>query len=145
MSEATSIGMAKPSPSDPVALAATAVVSPTTAPVPSHRAPPEDPRAIGASVWIMSCRTIALGDDPAAEAAHHADGDRRPAGEAERRPDGDGRLADAQVLGRAEDGRRPGRRRRGGSSSTATTATSVDSSMPDDVPGERRCRRPGRS
>src|SRR5581483_5193061 len=49
-----SIGVANPRPSAPTSLTAMAVVTPTTAPELSSSAPPDEPGAIGASVWIMS-------------------------------------------------------------------------------------------
>ena len=96
--------MAKPRPSVPDSVIATAVVIPTRAPFVSNRPPPDDPAAIDASVWIMpvSACVAAVGVDRAVQRTDDAERHRRAAFEPERRADRDRRLADLQRCRLAE-------------------------------------------
>ena len=96
------IGIARPSPTP-----ATAVLIPTTRPLPSTSAPPELPGFSAASVWITS--SIDARGAPVARGQRAAergdDAGRHRAGEAVRVADRDDELADAQLRGVPQLGR----------------------------------------
>ena len=135
-------GMAKPRPSAP-ACAERGGEPDDDAGAVAQRRRRTSPAAIGASVWIMSCSTSAVGGDPPAEPAHDADGHRRPPA----RPSGEPMATAVSPTSSSSadpDRGRPRRRRRGASSSTATTAMSVSAVGADDLARARRCRRRAR-
>ena len=121
-------GTASPRPTP-----ATAVLTPTTRPRPSASAPPELPGLSAASVWITlsitrTARAGPRGQRPA-ERRDDPGGDR--ALEPVRVADRDHELADPQLLGVAELGRR-----RRSSPSARTTARSESGSLPSTVEAE---------
>ena len=97
---AMSIGMAKPIPLLPEAMA---VLMPMTLPSASRSGPPELPGLMAASVWmrLLSGSIGAVGRDRPAGRGHDAAGDRVGVG-AERAADRDDQLADLEGVGLAE-------------------------------------------